>query len=135
MINYRDATPSDAIDLLGLVQEYCTENNIEYDNASIKRYMDFQLGKIPTIVAVDKDKVIGVISIMFTPHPFNQTKGVAKKIACFVDKEYRDQGIGKELITKAEDFAKLNKCAQFYFSSSEAPDGYRVFESEYVKDL
>lgn len=132
---YRQAITSDIIDLFGLVQEYCTEELVNYDNKSIKSYLDFQLGKLPAIVAVDNDTVVGVISFAILPSPFKADELIAKKIACFVTQEYRDQKIGSELLSKAEQICKEQGVKKFYFSGKDQVPGYEVFETEYVKVL
>lgn len=135
MISYRNAVPSDVLDLIGLVQEYCEEERIPQDLPSIKKYIDMQLGKLPTIVAVDKDVVVGVISFIVIPSPFKLDYLIGKKIACFVSKSYRDQDIGYKLIETAETITKNQGASKFFFSSNKEVKGYDVFETEYVKDI
>ncbi len=132
---YRTAVASDVIDLIALVQEYCTENNIENDLSSIKRYIDLQLGKIPTIIAAEDDKVVGVISFFTSSHPFKHDVLIGRKLACFVAKDYRSTGVGETLMTKAEDICKEQGAVRFYFSSPKSPKGYKSFETEFYKEL
>lgn len=135
MVTYRNAVASDIIDLIGLVEEYCDEVGVNHDTGSIKKYIDFQLGKIPTIIADDEGKVVGVMSFVVMPNPFKSDEKIGRKIACFVSKDYRDQGVGIEMITEAEKLCKDIGAVKFYFSGSKAPEGYNVFEVEYVKEL
>lgn len=136
MTTYRNAVASDVIDLIGLVEEYCDEVNVGHDIASVKKYIDFQLGKIPTIIAADEDnKAIGVISFVLLPNPFKHEEKVGRKIACFVSKEYRDKEIGSELLLNAERLCKEQGAIKFYYSSPTELEGYTTFETEYVKEL
>lgn len=135
MVTYRSAVASDIIDLISLVEEYCEETGHSHDITSIKRYIDFQLGKIPTIIAADEDKVVGAISFVVMPNPFKADEKIGKKIACFVSRDHRDLGVGSELIAGAEKLCKEAGATKFYFASTAAPEGYNVFEVEYVKDL
>lgn len=136
MITYRNAVPSDVIDLIALVEDYCDEIGQTHDLASIKKYIDIQLGKIPTVVAATSDKVVGVISFAVMPSPFCKTELIARKIACFVHKDYRSQGVGQELLNKAEELSKTNGAKKFFYSSEEAPnENYIPFETEYTKEL
>lgn len=135
-IIYRNAVASDVIDLIGLVEDYCDEAGFKHELSAIKKYIDFQLGKVPTVIADNNGKVVGVISFMVTPSPFNSAELWGRKIACFVDKDYRDQGIGASLIQQAESFGKQAGATRFYFSSTDRPsEDYLIFESDYVKVL
>lgn len=137
MIIYRSAVPSDVLDLINLVEDYCDEIGEEHEINSIKKYIDFQLGKIPTIVAAESDVVIGVISFVVMPSPFSSHELLGRKIACFVDKAWRDQGVGSELIARAEQLSKEAGAKKFYFTSNTTPSdtGYQTFETEYFKVL
>lgn len=132
--NYRNAVASDVLELISLVQEYCTENKIEYDNTSIKNYIDFQLGKLPAVVAVYNSKVIGVISYVVMPSPFGKTL-IGRKVAFFVDKDHRGNGVGTFLLSNAEKACEALGAKTFYLSSTSQPEGYTTFETEYYKDL
>lgn len=135
MIIYRTAVPSDVLDLVGLVQEYCEEAGFEQNIKSVKGYIDMQLGKIPTIIAADNGTVVGIISFVVMPEPFKQENIIGKKIACFVSKDHRNKDIGTTLRSKAEEACKSQGAKKFYFSSTEAPEGYQAFETEYYKEL
>ncbi len=132
--SYRNAVASDVLELISLVQEYCTENKIEYDNSFIKNYIDFQLGKLPAIVAVNSGTVVGVISYVVMPSPFSKAL-VGRKIAYFVNKDHRDNGVGTFLLNKAEEACKASGATKFYLSSTAQPEGYSIFETEYFKEL
>ena len=132
---YRQAVASDTIDLLSLVQEYCQEFGLQYDNKSIKKYLDTQIGMMPTIVCDNDGEVIGAISFVLIPDPFKNENLIAKKIACFVTSNYRGENIGSELRQKAEQICKQQGVKKFYFSGTDQVPGYEVFETEYVKEL
>lgn len=136
MINYRTAVPSDVLDLITLVEEYCDETGFKHDMTSVKNYINFQLGKMPSIVAADGDIVAGVISFVIVPTPFCSTEIIGRKIACFVSKDYRDQGIGNNLIEAAENAAKQAGATKFYFTSPLSPnENYKPFETEFYREL
>jgi len=135
MITYRSAVASDVIDLISLVEEYCDEVHINHDVASIKKYIDFQLGKIPTIIADAEGKVVGVMSFVVMPNPFKSDEKIGRKIACFVSKDYRDQNIGTEMLEVTERLCQEQGAVKFYFSGSKPPEGYITFETEFYKDL
>lgn len=134
-ILYRSAVGSDTYQLGKLIKEYCEENGFSYDDIGIRWYLDYQLGKVPCIVAVDKDDIVGVISYIVITSLFNSKEKVGKKMACFVTKEYRNKDIGRTLLDKAEKACKEKKVAKFYFSSTKQPEGYEPFETEYYKGL
>lgn len=135
MINYRNIVPSDVVDLLELIEDYCKENNLSYDIASAKGYIDAQLGKIPAIAAVDNNKVVGVISFIIIPNPYDNKVFMGRKLACWVKKEYNDKGIGTQLIKHAEDICRDQGAKTFHFSGTKELNGYKVFEVDYVKEL
>lgn len=135
MITYRHPVPSDVIDLLSLIEEYCQDNNISYDLKSAKSTIDAKLGKLPAIVAVYNDEVVGVMSFIWTPHPYDNKIIVGRKVDCMLRKEYRDKGIGKELTQMAEKVCKDNGATKFYFSGTSPLEGYSIHETDYVKDL
>lgn len=132
---YRPAVVSDSIEFLSLVQEFCKENKIDFDNKAIKGYIDAQLGKIPVLVAQVNGEIVGVISFLVMPSPFNPSKIISKKIAFFVSSEYRGHGIGEKLLTKAEEQAKSLGATEFYVAGTEPMPGYSVFETEYKKEI
>lgn len=132
---YRQPVPSDVIDLLSLIEEYCQDNNISYDLKSAKATIDSKLGKIPGVVAVDNDEVVGVISFVVIPHPYDNNVLVGRKIDCMLRKEYREKGIGKELIQIVEKACKDAGASKFFFSGTSSLEGYSIFETDYVKDL
>jgi len=135
MAIYRKPVPSDILDLIGLVQRYCTDNNEPFDNGSIKAFLDFQISAIPSIVAESEGKVVGAISFIIVPSDYKKDLLIGKKIVVFVDPDYRNQGIGKELISKAESVCQKAGCKKFYFTASKAPSDYIPGDVEYMKEL
>lgn len=134
-MEFRQATTNDIIDLCSLVLEYCEENNLNHNQESIMNYINFQLRAVPCFVATEDKEIVGAISWVLVPDPFDNKSIIAKKIACFVSKDYRASGTGTELLRLAETKAKEAGANKFFYSSTASPEGYKAFETEYVKEL
>lgn len=134
-MEFRQATNNDIIDLCSLVLEYCEENKLNYNQESIMNYINFQLRSLPCFVAIHNKEIVGAISWVLVPDAFDNKTSIAKKIACFVSKDFRAAGTGTELLKLAEAKAKEAGAKRFYYSSTASPEGYNAFETEYVREL
>lgn len=131
----RRPCPSDADELISLVEEHCVDNNIDYDAESIKVYLYVQIAQMPSIVAVLNNKVVGAISFVILPDHFKKNKFYGEKVAVFVSKDYRGKGIGTALLDRAEEICKQQGIKEFYFKGPIRPKGYTETDRQYKKEL
>ena len=131
----RRPVPNDLEELIELVKEYCEDNHIEYDEKTIRTYLIVQISQLPSVVAVQDNKVVGAVSFIILPDHFKADKYIAEKMAIFVSKEYRNKDIGTKLLNKAEQVCKEQGIKQFYFKGSIRPKGYKEIERQYMKEL
>lgn len=131
----RRPVSNDADELITLVKEHCEENDLEYDEESIKMYLYLQMTQLPSIVAVLDNKVVGAISFAILPDHFKSNKFYAEKLAVFVSKDQRKKGIGTALLDRAEEVCRQQGVKEFYFKGSYGPKGYSEIEKQYKKEL
>ena len=128
-------TASDKDQLVQLVLDYCEEAGITSDKKSVEATVDFQLKNSIVYVAIDENKVVGVISFIIITNPFNKNEKLGRKTNSYVKPEYRQQGVGYKLLALAEAHCKANSCTKFFYSGTAQPKDYKIFEIDYVKEL
>ena len=93
----------------------------------------FKIGKI--FIAKDKENVVGLI-VCKTEQYWEGPVIIIEDLA--VKEEYKEQGIGKNLITKIEDYAKQNKIKRILFKThkkSSAVDFYKKLGYKQNKNI
>lgn len=139
-IIYRNPIPSDIIDLIVLVENYCKQENESFDIETVKNFLNYQITNLPCIVAVDTNgkfsKIVGGISFIIAGSDFDKSIMVGRKIVVFVDEKYRNNGVGSTLVQKAEEICKKYGCKKFYFLGKKSPTlDYSPTDTEFVKEL
>jgi GNAT superfamily N-acetyltransferase len=134
-VDYRKATTEDSDKLCELVNLYCNEINLLSNFESITRTVKSQLSHTVAYVAEVDDTLVGVISFVILPNPFNYHEKIGRKINAYVLPEYRKQGVGSALLDLAEDHCKSEGVSKFYYTGNIAPKDYSVHEIDYVKEL
>lgn len=97
-------------------------------------------------VAYDDDRVVGIILMVKGPMPFNPGALVATELVYYVDPEYRNTGVGTQLLQQAENIAKQQeiKFITMIHLDSVQPEkaesvynsmGYHRNETAFTKDL
>ena len=133
---YKPATINDLDKLSELVLLYCKEINYNADLESIKQSLKMQLTHTVAYVAEGEDgDIVGVISFAIMPNPFNHHEKIGRKINAFVREDYRNKGVGSDLLELAEMYCKSEGATKFYYTGKAAPKDYLIHEIDYVKEL
>jgi GNAT superfamily N-acetyltransferase len=107
----RKATMKDAARIIELLAELGRpepkQNEIKHFAEVIQNYIS---EKDKTILVAEVDsKVIGIISLVFLPR-LNRSRPEAWVPDFIVDQEYRNKGIGRELLKRCVHLARKKKC-------------------------
>lgn len=103
-------------------------------------------GQFCIIVAEHGDELVGVIGTIFSPALSDTSRLTCSEAFFWVDKEHRSSGVGRKLLSAAEQVAKRRGAASMLMialesSSPEAVGrmyesrGYRLMERVYEKGL
>lgn len=153
MIEIRKMTVLDTKGVLDLVEEFkqeaLNETKISFDRTTLKRRLDDAiLNDVPIIfVAVDKEKVIGVIAGVLINSYFDINKKMATEFIWYVNKKYRGNSASVRLLKTFEKYCKENKAdtvtmiAPHYSENSKEigffyeRQGYKKLETHYLKEV
>ena len=73
------------------------------------------------IYVLEKNNIIiGSITIIIEPKLIHQLKNVCHIEDLIIDKNYRGQGLSKELLMYAKNIAKINKCYKIILNCNES---------------
>lgn len=125
---------------------YFTDHGVAYDADHITKMTRHLMDTGIVQVAFDEDKVVGLLLIVLFPNPFNPKCLNATELAYYVDPEYRESGVGRQLLTQGENVAKqigvqlfnmihLNSVSPEKAEAVYAKMGYRKNETVFTKDL
>lgn len=135
MLTYKIADKTDTFDITVLVEKYCMEHKIPYNPDDIDLSIQTYLHLFKTIIAYEDKKALGAICFSLVPNPYNSQDLWGRKLAIYVLNEHQNNGVGYGLLQEAEDFCKLHGATKFFFSSPKTVKGYKIFETDYVKEL
>jgi GNAT superfamily N-acetyltransferase len=109
----RRAKMKDADRIIELVSELRrpepkNEEEIKHFAKLIQNYISEKEDKMILVAEIDS-KVVGLVSLVFLPR-LNRSKLEAWIPDFIVDQEYRNKGIGRELLNKCIEIARREKC-------------------------
>lgn len=67
-------------------------------------YDSVEKGSPDFFIALDKDRVIGIIGVLVVSSFFDDTQIIASELVWYVEQEYRGKGAGKNLLNYMEDY-------------------------------
>lgn len=121
----------------GFVTEYCKSQHLESNPVLIDKFIKDNVTMGHTLLAVDDTGIVGGIMWLVVPYHFTGDP-IMKKMAWFVTESRRQEGIGLELLKRAEQLSK-ELGALLSFTSSPVkhplPKDYIPFETTYIKVL
>lgn len=85
---------------------YYKDQGIQYDAEHIEKMVRQLIDNGIVQIAVDERKLVGIILMVVGPMPFNPSTLAATELVFYVDEDYRDSGVGKQLLRQAEHIAK-----------------------------
>lgn len=146
----RAANLRDTADLVEMGEKFWKttkyyEQGVEYDEdtVSVLIYNIMQDGLI--VVATEAEKIIGFILVAFTPWHFNKNVLTATEVAYYIEEEYRNAGLGRDLINTAEYVCRERGCKYLTLvTMASSPKhvgrfyqmlGYQPAETAYTKEL
>jgi len=135
MLTYKTADKTDTLSITILVEDYCKEHNIVYNPTDIDKSIRSYLHNFKVILAEDDGKPVGAICYTLTNNPYNFNELFGRKMAIFVKSNERNEGVGYTLIHLAEEDCKKEGATKFFLSSPKTVKGYKIFETDYVKEL
>jgi len=123
-----------------LALKFAKEYTSHYDEETVKDLVTHFLTSPGKFVVLCRGK--GMIAGMADPFVLNNKLIMATEIAWWVEPEYRDQGLGQQLINCFEFYAKAIGCNLITMVSLDdqlgnyySKNGYKLFERAYVKEL
>ena len=111
----RTARPSDASSVAELIRQLGPPEGAEGVEARIAALADTPTDAV--LVAEVDGRVVGLVSLHVTPF-FNRGTSRGRVTALVVDESVRSQGIGRELLTAAEDAARTRGCVEAELTSA-----------------
>lgn len=136
MIKIRTATKDDIEDLMNVRQEMLRiVNNLSdsetFDTTLIEQSRNYFLnGKQTTVIAVDKNKIIGCATISYInimPTYSHSTGNRAHLMNVYTNKNYRRQGIAKQMVSMLIEEAKSKGATEISLDATE--DGRPLYKN------
>ncbi len=151
MIRPREATHDDVEEMVAFGQEFWHQTGyykqgVAYDATAIALLTHHLIDTGIVLVAMDADRVVGILLMVMGPMPFNPLAICATEIVYYVAPAYRKGGLGVRILHKAEKVAKSNnvKYVSMVLLASVEPEkpaavykrlGYEQTETAFTKDL
>jgi len=136
MIKIRTATKDDIEDLMNVRQEMLRiVNNLPdsetFDTTLIEQFRNYFLnGNQTTVIAVDKNKIVGCATISYIsimPTYSHPTGNRAHLMNVYTNKNYRRQGIAKQMVSMLIEEAKSKGATEISLDATE--DGRPLYKS------
>ena len=136
MIKIRTATKDDIEDLMNVRQEMLRiVNNLSdsetFDTTLIEQSRNYFLnGNQTTVIAVDKNKIVGCATISYInimPTYSHPTGNRAHLMNVYTNKNYRRQGIAKQMVSMLIEEAKSKGATEISLDATE--DGRPLYKS------
>ena len=136
MIKIRTATKDDIEDLMNVRQEMLRiVNNLPdsetFDTTLIEQSRNYFLnGNQTTVIAVDKNKIVGCATISYIsimPTYSHPTGNRAHLMNVYTNKNYRRQGIAKQMVSMLIEEAKSKGATEISLDATE--DGRPLYKS------
>jgi len=135
-LKFRQATREDLPEIVRmLADDFLGATRERYENplpeSYIKAFEEIEADKNnELIVAETSGAIVGTLQITFTPSISFQGGKRATVESVRVDKKYRGQGIGKELMLWAIERVKEENCVAIQLTTNaERPDAHRFYEN------
>jgi len=135
-LKFRQATREDLPEIVRmLADDFLGATRERYENplpeSYIKAFEEIEADKNnELIVAETSGAIVGTLQITFTPSISFQGGKQATVESVRVDKKYRGQGIGKELMLWAIERVKEENCVAIQLTTNaERPDAHRFYEN------
>ena len=135
-LKFRQATREDLPEIVRmLADDFLGATRERYENplpeSYIKAFEEIEADKNnELIVAETSGAIVGTLQITFTPSISFQGGKRATVESVRVDKKYRGQGIGKELMLWAIERVKEENCVAVQLTTNaERPDAHRFYEN------
>jgi GNAT superfamily N-acetyltransferase len=102
------------------------EQEMEHFTKVTQNYISKKDKKTMILVAEADSKVVGIVSLVFLPR-LNRTRPEAWIPDFIVDRQYRNRGIGKELLEKCISIARKEKCWRIRLETGLSRKGAQRF--------
>ena len=135
-LKFRQATREDLPEIVRmLADDFLGATRERYENplpeSYVKAFEEIEADRNNELTIAEKDgEIIGTLQITFTPSISFQGGKRATVESVRVDKKYRGQGIGKDLMLWAIERAKEENCVAIQLTTNaERPDAHRFYEN------
>ncbi len=135
-LKFRQATREDLPEIVRmLADDFLGATRERYENplpeSYVKAFEEIEADKNNELIIAEKDgKIVGTLQITFTPSISFQGGKRATVESVRVDKKYRGQGIGKELMLWAIERARKENCVALQLTTnSDRKDAHRFYEN------
>lgn len=148
---YREATKADLADIARLGELFYNESGYseyaDYKYSSIFETLNFLLTSLMGLLVVaEEEKIVGIAGVILFPLYYNHDYLCGQELCWWVDKEYKNMGIGKELVLYLEKKAREKGCKALSVGTTESfhpeavgrmyeHNGYKKHETIYIKRL
>lgn len=135
-LKFRQAAREDLPEIVRmLADDFLGSTRERYENplpeSYVKAFEEIEADKNNELIIAEKDSdIVGTLQITFTPSISFQGGKRATVESVRVDKKYRGQGIGKELMLWAIERARKENCVALQLTTnSDRKDAHRFYEN------
>lgn len=133
MFKYKTATIEDKESIKKLYQEFMVDSpfaKMKLTDEQLEVYCDTFFNNPDKVVVIfyDEDKPIGLVGVESNP-----STSIASVAIIYVSPDYREEGIGDELVSASEYWAKNIKQKEFLQMSILEGPNYKKISKAYIK--